>query len=433
MRITDIIRKKRDGYALSEEEINFFVNGYVNGEIPDYQISALLMAIYFNDMNDEETVFLTKAMLNSGEKVDLSKIDGVKVDKHSTGGVGDKTTLICAPIAAACGVKIAKMSGRGLGHTGGTVDKLESIPGFNTSIDRERFFDTVNRTGICIVGQSGNLCPADKKIYALRDVTETVDKICLIASSIMSKKLASGSDKILLDVKVGSGAFMKDLPSGEKLAKTMVKIGGDAGRKTRALITNMDIPLGNAVGNALEVIEAVETLNGNGPEDLTLVSVELAANMISLATGESVEVCRHKAQNAIADKSALKKLAETVKYQGGDERYIYDPSLFKRAKYSLDFLCKNDGYIAHTDVEKCGIACVRLGAGREKKEDKIDYSAGLVFNKKTGDKVSCGDVIATLYASEENLFEGAIKELSEAFEISEKEPKKQELILKTVE
>ena len=433
MRITDIIRKKRDGYALSEEEINFFVNGYVNGEIPDYQISALLMAIYFNDMNDEEIVFLTKAMLNSGEKVDLSKIDGVKVDKHSTGGVGDKTTLICAPIAAACGVKIAKMSGRGLGHTGGTVDKLESIPGFNTSIDRERFFETVNKTGICIVGQSGNLCPADKKIYALRDVTETVDKICLIASSIMSKKLASGSDKILLDVKVGSGAFMKNLPTAEKLAETMVKIGDGAGRKTRALITNMDIPLGNAVGNALEVIEAVETLNGNGPEDLTLVSVELAANMISLATGESVEACRKKAQNAIADKSALKKLAETVKYQGGDERYIYDPSLFKRAKYSLDFLCKKDGYIAHTDVEKCGIACVYLGAGREKKEDKIDYSAGLVFNKKTGDKVSRGDVIATLYASEENLFEGAIKELSEAFEISEKEPKKQQLILKTVE
>lgn len=433
MRITEIIRKKRDGYALSEEEINFFVNGYVSGEIPDYQISALLMAIYFNDMNDEETIFLTKAMLNSGEKVDLSKIDGVKVDKHSTGGVGDKTTLICAPIAAACGVKIAKMSGRGLGHTGGTVDKLESIPGFNTSIDRERFFDTVNKTGICVVGQSGNLCPADKKIYALRDVTETVDKIRLIASSIMSKKLASGSDKILLDVKVGSGAFMKDLPSAEKLAETMVRIGDGAGKKTRALITNMDIPLGNAVGNALEVAEAVETLNGNGPEDLTLVSVELAAGMISLATGESVEICREKARKAIDDKSALKKLADMVKYQGGDERYIYDSSLFKKAKYSTDFCCRKDGYISRIDAEKCGIACVRLGAGREKKEDKIDYSAGLVFLKKTGDRVSSGEAVATLYSEDEKLFDAAVKELSEAFEISENKPKKQALILKTVE
>lgn len=433
MRITEIIRKKRDGYALSEEEINFFVNGYVSGEIPDYQISALLMAIYFNDMNDEETVFLTKAMLNSGEKVDLSKIDGVKVDKHSTGGVGDKTTLICAPIAAACGVKIAKMSGRGLGHTGGTVDKLESIPGFNTSIDRERFFDTVNKTGICVVGQSGNLCPADKKIYALRDVTETVDKICLIASSIMSKKLASGSDKILLDVKVGSGAFMKDLPSAEKLAETMVRIGDGEGKKTRALITNMDIPLGNAVGNALEVAEAVETLNGNGPEDLTLVSVELAAGMISLATGESVEICREKARKAIDDKSALKKLADMVKYQGGDERYIYDSSLFKKAKYSTDFCCRKDGYISRIDAEKCGIACVRLGAGREKKEDKIDYSAGLVFLKKTGDRVSSGEAVATLYSEDEKLFDAAVKELSEAFEISENKPKKQAFILKTVE
>jgi len=433
MRITDIIRKKRDGYALSEEEINFFVNGYVSGEIPDYQMSALLMAIYFNDMNDEETVLLTKAMLNSGERVNLSKIDGVKVDKHSTGGVGDKTTLICAPIAAACGVKIAKMSGRGLGHTGGTVDKLESIPNFNTSITREQFFDTVNKTGICVVGQSGNLCPADKKIYALRDVTETVDKICLIASSIMSKKLASGSDKILLDVKVGSGAFMKDLKSAEKLAEAMVNIGNGAGKQTRALITNMDIPLGNAVGNALEVIEAIETLNGKGPEDLTLVSVELAANMISLATGEDIEVCRKKAQNAIDDGSALQKLADMVKYQGGDERYIYDPTLFVKAKCSMDFRSDKDGYITKTDVEKCGLACVSLGAGREKKEDEIDYSAGLIFKKKTGDKVCKGDIIATLYAASSTLLSNGIKVLSEAFEISENEPKKQELILKTVE
>lgn len=433
MRITDIIRKKRDGFALSEEEICFFVNGYVNGEIPDYQIAALLMAIYFNDMNDDETVFLTKAMLNSGEKVDLSNIDGVKVDKHSTGGVGDKTTLICAPIAAACGVKIAKMSGRGLGHTGGTVDKLESIPGFNTSIDRERFFETVNKTGICVVGQSGNLCPADKKIYALRDVTETVDKICLIASSIMSKKLASGSDKILLDVKVGSGAFMKDLPSAEKLANTMVKIGNNAGKQTKALITNMDIPLGKAVGNNLEVIEAIETLNGNGPEDLTLVSVELAANMINLATGESIDICREKAQNAIKDKSALNKLADMVKYQGGDESFIYDTSLFKKATYSCDFVSRKDGYIVKTDAEKCGIACVYLGAGREKKEDKLDNTAGLIFHKKTGDKVSCGDVIATLYSCDDSLFDSAINELSNAFEIGDKKPKKQELILKIAE
>ena len=282
MRITDIIRKKRDGFSLSKEEIDFFINGYVSGEIPDYQISALLMAIYFNDMNDEETVNLTLAMLNSGDKVDLSPVNGVKVDKHSTGGVGDKTTLVAAPIAAACGVKIAKMSGRGLGHTGGTVDKLESIPGLNTAIDRQKFFDIVNKTGICVVGQSGNLCPADKKLYALRDVTETVDKICLIASSIMSKKLASGSDCILLDVKTGSGAFMKTPELAEKLARTMVSIGNNAGKKTIALITDMDIPLGNAIGNSLEVIEAVNTLKGNGPADLNEVCLELAANILGL-------------------------------------------------------------------------------------------------------------------------------------------------------
>ena len=433
MRIYDIIEKKRDGHKLTKEEIDFFVQEYTAERIEDYQASALLMAIFINGMDEEETVNLTESMAKSGDMLDLSSIDGITADKHSTGGVGDKTSLVVAPICASLGIKMAKMSGRGLGHTGGTIDKLESIEGYNTSIDTDAFFKQVNEIGIALIGQTGNLAPADKKIYALRDVTETVDKICLIASSIMSKKLASGSDKILLDVKVGSGAFMKDLPSAEKLADTMVKIGNNAGKQTKALITNMDIPLGNAVGNNLEVIEAIETLNGNGPEDLTLVSVELAANMINLATGESIDICREKAKNAIKDKSALNKLADMVKYQGGDASFIYDTSLFKKATYSCDFVSRKDGYIVKTDAEKCGIACVYLGAGREKKEDKLDNTAGLIFHKKTGDKVSCGEVIATLYSCNDSLFDSAINELSNAFDIGDKKPKKQELILKIAE
>lgn len=432
MRITDIIRKKRDGFSLSKEEIDFFINGYVNGEIPDYQISALLMAIYFNDMNDEETVNLTLAMLNSGDKVDLSPVNGVKVDKHSTGGVGDKTTLVAAPIAAACGIKIAKMSGRGLGHTGGTVDKLESIPGLNTAIDRQKFFDIVNKTGICVVGQSGNLCPADKKLYALRDVTETVDKICLIASSIMSKKLASGSDCILLDVKTGSGAFMKTPELAEKLARTMVSIGNNAGKKTIALITDMDIPLGNAIGNSLEVIEAVNTLKGNGPADLNEVCLELAANMIFLAGKGTLDECRSLAAKAVSDGSALKKLSEMVEAQGGDKRYIENTDLFKKADFSYDVKASCDGYVSAMNTEACGIASVFLGAGRETKDDKIDYSAGIILNKKTGDKVCKGEILASLYSEHEEDFTQAAEKLKEAYTFSENEPEKQKLILGVV-
>ncbi len=433
MRITDIIKKKRDGYSLTKDEIEYFVHGYVSDEIPDYQISALLMAIYFNDMSDTETLFLTNAMLNSGEKVDLSSIKGIKVDKHSTGGVGDKTTLICAPIAAACGVKIAKMSGRGLGHTGGTVDKLEAIPGFNTSIDRQHFFDTVNNIGICVVGQSGNLCPADKKIYALRDVTQTVDKISLIASSIMSKKLASGCDRILLDVKVGNGAFMKDEESAEKLAETMVKIGNNAGKKTKALITNMNSPLGNAVGNTLEVIEAIETLKGNGPNDLTEISVELAAEMIHLATEQTLPECRKAAVNSIKNGTALKKFADMVKYQGGNESYIYNTSLFDEATYSLEVKSDTDAFIEEINAEKCGNAAKLLGAGREHKDDAIDYSAGIVFKKKNGEKIKKDDVLAVLYSNNKNSLNSAAAEIKSAYKFTDCPTKPQKLILKTVE
>lgn len=433
MRITDIIRKKRDGYALTREEIEFFINGYVNKEIKDYQISALLMAIYFNDMNEQETVDLTMAMLHSGDTVDLSPIDGVKVDKHSTGGVGDKTTLVVAPMAAACGVKIAKMSGRGLGHTGGTVDKLESIPGLRTAIDGKEFFDIVNKTGICVVGQSGNLCPADKKLYALRDVTETVDKLCLIASSIMSKKLASGSDRILLDVKCGSGAFMKDFDGAKRLAEAMVKIGNNSGKKTKALITDMDIPLGNAIGNSLEVIEAVNTLKGNGPADLTEVCIELAANMIYLAEGSDLRECRKRAEQSIKDGSALKKLALMVEAQGGDKNYIYHTERFKCARFSYDVKSPADGYVFKMNTEKCGTASVHLGAGREQKDDSIDYSAGIILKKKTGDTVFKGETIATLYSKKEEYFNAAEKELLSSYSFGETAPEKTPHILDSVE
>ena len=433
MRITDIIRKKRDGYALTKEEIEFFVDGYVKGEIADYQASALLMAIYFNDLNDRETVDLTMAMLNSGDKVDLSGIEGIKVDKHSTGGVGDKTTLVVAPIAAACGVKIAKMSGRGLGHTGGTVDKLEAIPDLRTAIDGQEFFDIVNKTGICVVGQSGNLCPADKKLYALRDVTETVDKICLIASSIMSKKLASGSDRILLDVKTGSGAFMKTFDDAKKLAETMVKIGNNSGKKTKALITDMDIPLGNAIGNSLEVIEAVDTLTGSGPDDLTDVCVELAANMIYLAEGSDLEECKKRAKQSINDGSALEKLAQMVEAQGGDKNYIFNTKRFKTAEFSHEVKAPADGFIIKMNTERCGIASVYLGAGREKKEDSIDYAAGILLKKKTGDKVLKGDTIAVLYSEHDSYFEQAEKELLSAYTFGDDAPEKRPHILDSVE
>lgn len=407
MRMYDIIAKKRDGYELTEAEIAYLIRGYVDGSIPDYQMASFLMAVYFKGMTEKETLFMTNEVAHSGDMVDLSPIEGIKVDKHSTGGVGDKTTLIIAPIVAACGVKVAKMSGRGLGHTGGTVDKLESIPGYQTSLSREDFFRVVNETGLSVIGQSGNLAPADKKMYALRDVTATVDSIPLIAVSIMSKKLAAGSDCILLDVKTGSGAFMKTLDDSIALAREMVKIGENAGRKTIALITDMDTPLGEAIGNSLEVTEAVETLRGKGPEDLTQVCLQLAANMMVLAGLGTLEECLIKAQQVIDDGSALERLAAMAAAQGGDNRVIYDPECFEKAPYKKEVLAKEDGIIQSMDTEKCGIASVLLGAGRETKDSPVDLSAGIMLHKKTGDTVKKGDVLATMYTSKEELFASA--------------------------
>ena len=419
MRMYDVIAKKRDGNELSTEEIYDFVAGYVKGDIPDYQASALLMAIYFNGMNDREILDLTMSMANSGDMVDLSPIEGIKVDKHSTGGVGDKTTLIVAPIVAANGVKVAKMSGRGLGHTGGTVDKLESIPGFRTDLNEEEFFDVVRQTGISVIGQSGNLTPADKKMYALRDVTATVESIPLIASSIMSKKIAAGSDCILLDVKTGSGAFMKTVDKSIALAEEMVRLGENAGRRTCALITDMDVPLGNNIGNSLEVIEAVNTLKGNGPEDLTHEILYLAANMMELAGLGNEEECLEKARKVIEDGSALKCLIEMVRAQGGDASVIEDTDNFVKAKYSYEVKAPRGGYIANMNTEGCGIASVVLGAGRETLDSPIDMAAGIIINKKTGDEVKEGDLLATLLADDEALFEAAAAKYLSSVEISD--------------
>ena len=428
MRMYDIIAKKRDGEELSEEEICYLINGFVSGEIPDYQMSSFLMAVFFKGMTQKETLYMTNAVAKSGDMVDLSPIKGIKVDKHSTGGVGDKTTLIVAPIVAACGVKVAKMSGRGLGHTGGTVDKLESIPGYRTNLSRDEFFRVVNETGLSVIGQSGNLTPADKKMYALRDVTATVESIPLIAVSIMSKKLAAGSDCILLDVKTGSGAFMKTIEDSVALAKEMVKIGENAGRKTTALITDMDTPLGNYIGNSLEVIEAVNTLNGHGPKDLTTVCLELAANMMVLAGIGSLEECLKKASMAIEDKSALGRLIAMVEAQGGDSKVIKDINEFEKAPYSYQVVAKADGFISAMNTEKCGIASVLLGAGREKKDSPIDYSAGIIIHKKTGDQVQKGETIATLFASKENLFQDANEEYLDAITIENTKRERNPLI-----
>ena len=413
MRMYDLIETKKRGGALTKDEIAYMVRGFVDGGIPDYQMSAMLMAIYFQGMNDQEITYLTLEMAHSGDMVDLSPIEGIKVDKHSTGGVGDKTTLVVGPMVASLGVKVAKMSGRGLGHTGGTVDKLESIPGFKTAIPREEFFDIVNRNGIAVIGQSGNMVPADKKLYALRDVTATVDSIPLIASSIMSKKLAAGSDSIVLDVKTGSGAFMKTLEESISLAQKMVSIGCLAGRRCCALITNMDIPLGYAIGNSLEMTEAIRTLKGEGPEDLTRVCLELAANMLHMAGKGTVEECRGMAEESIHDGSALKCLASMVKAQGGDESFIWKPEQFESPSCAYEVKAPEEGYISHMDTEGIGIASVLLGAGRNTKEDAIDYGAGIILKKKYGEKVMPGDVLAVLYAdSQERIQAGADKFLS---------------------
>jgi len=392
----DLILKKRNGNKLTEDEIRDMVSQYVDGEIPDYQMSAMLMAIYFSGMDEEETFILTDAMAKSGDMLDLSAIEGIKVDKHSTGGVGDKTTLIISPIVASLGVKVAKMSGRGLGHTGGTVDKLESIPNFRVELDKNEFFDVVNKANFSVIGQSGNISPCDKKLYALRDVTATVDAIPLIASSIMSKKISCGADCILLDVKTGSGAFMNTLEDSIKLSKALVDIGERAGKKTMALITDMDIPLGKNIGNSLEVIEAIQTLNGNGPDDLTNVCIELAANMLLLAQKGSIEQCREMVKKSIHEKTAIAYLKKMVELQGGDTSVIDDVSKFEKAKISYDIISEKSGYISKMDAKAIGMCCVHLGAGRVKKGDAIDYSAGIILAKKTGDFVEKGDILATL-------------------------------------
>ena len=425
----DVIDKKKKGGELTKEEIEYLVNGYVNGIIPDYQVSAFLMAIYFKGMTDNELLYLTDIMAKSGDMVDLSGIEGIKVDKHSTGGVGDKTTIAVAPIVAACGGKVAKMSGRGLGFTGGTIDKLESIPGFKTSIPKDKFFDIVNNTGLSIIGQSGEIAPADKKLYALRDVTATVDSIPLIAASIMSKKLAAGSDKIVLDVTTGSGAFMKNIEDAVILAQKMVAIGEGAGRNTVAYITNMDVPLGIATGNNIGVIEAVETLKGNGPEDFTEICKNFSAAMLNLAGKGSMEECILMADKAIENNSALDKLAEMVRMQGGDDRYIYNTSLFKEAKYSYEWISDEDIYITKMDTEQCGRAAVLLGAGREVKDSQIDFTAGIKFYKKTGDYVKTGDVIVKLYSSNKEKLNAASQCLKQAYKTGSSKAEKQKTIM----
>lgn len=432
MRMYDIIHKKRNGGELSEEEIRFFIEGYTDESIPDYQAAALCMAIYFRGMTPKETSILTLAMAESGDQIDLGGIEGFTVDKHSTGGVGDKTSLIVVPIVASCGGKVAKMSGRGLGHTGGTVDKLESIPGFRTELNPDEFIKQVNGIGLCIVGQTGELAPADKKLYALRDVTATVESIPLIASSIMSKKLAAGSKGIVLDVKTGSGAFMKTVEESENLAKEMVAIGKSAGRSVTAVITNMDIPLGDSVGNSLEVIEAIKTLKGEGESDLTEVCLTLAAQMLSMVTGEDEKTCYSMAKGAIDNGFAINKLREMISAQGGNANVVDDYSLFKQPKYTAEIFSECDGYIEHTDAEKIGIASVILGVGREKKGDPIDPSAGIVLKKKTGDYVKKGEPLAVFYTDDEGKIEGAKQEFLNAFTFGNEKTQPQKLIYKII-
>ena len=404
MRMVDIIEKKRDGQELTTAEINFFIEGYTKGEIPDYQASALAMAIYFQDMNDHERADLTRAMVESGDTIDLSAIDGVKVDKHSTGGVGDTTTLVLAPLVASLGVPVAKMSGRGLGHTGGTIDKLESIAGFHVELTREQFIDLVNRDKVAVIGQSGNLTPADKKLYALRDVTGTVNSIPLIASSIMSKKIAAGADAIVLDVKTGDGAFMKTQKDAEELAHAMVRIGNHVGRKTIAIISDMSQPLGFAIGNALEVKEAIETLQGKGPKDLTELVLTLGSQMVILAgKAKTSEEAKEMLLDAIHSGKALAKFKDFLTNQGGDASIVDDLTKLPQAKYKIELPAKQSGYISRMVADEIGVASMILGAGRATKEDVIDLAVGLVLHKKVGDKVEEGESILTIYSNRENV------------------------------
>lgn len=432
MRMVDIIEKKRNGNVLTDKEISFFINGYINEEIPEYQVSALLMAIYFKGMNKEEIASLTNYMLHSGDVIDLSKINGIKVDKHSTGGVGDKTSLVLGPLVSSCGAKLAKMSGRGLGHTGGTLDKMESIPGMTIGIEGDRFIKQVNDIGMAIVGQTGQLVPADKKLYALRDVTATVESIPLIASSIMSKKLASGSDTILLDVKVGSGAFMKNLDSARELAKTMVEIGDSFNKDTRAMLTDMDQPLGLAVGNILEVIEAVNTLKGNGPKDF--VELCMSAAKIMLVQAKIVKN-EEEAEKMLLEKinsgQAFEKLKEFIAAQGGDISYIEDVSKFPKSKIIEPIYSNVEGYINKIDALGIGTYAMKLGAGREVLTDIIDYTAGIVLNKKIGDYVNKGEVLCYIHTNKSN-YKEIIEGLDNLFEISSSKPVNHKIIYEII-
>jgi pyrimidine-nucleoside phosphorylase len=432
MRMVDLIQKKRDGLELEVEEIQFIIRGYTEGSIPDYQMSALTMAIYFQGMTVNERTELTLAMVESGDRIDLSEIEGIKVDKHSTGGVGDTTTLVLGPLVAAVGVPVAKMSGRGLGHTGGTIDKLESINGFHVEIKNEEFIELVNKNKIAVIGQSGNLTPADKKLYALRDVTATVNSIPLIASSIMSKKIAAGADAICLDVKTGAGAFMKTLDESRELAKAMVGIGNNTGRKTMAVISDMNQPLGYAIGNALEVKEAIDTLSGKGPKDLTELCLVLGSYMVLLAEkAKSLEEARSLLEEAIQNGSALEKMKVFLRSQGGDSSIVDDPSKLPQAKFRIELPALAEGYIAEIVADEVGTAAMLLGAGRATKESEIDLAVGLVLHKKIGDKVQKGDSLVTIYSNFENVSKVQEK-LYQSIKLSKEKVKAPELIYEQI-
>lgn len=433
MRIYDIIKKKRDGFPLTTEEINYFINDYTNGHIPDYQISALLMAIYLNKMDKRETLDLTKAMINSGDTFDLSKINGITVDKHSTGGVGDTTTLILGPMVAACGVPFVKMSGRGLGHTGGTLDKLESIKGFRVELSNEELINNTNDINISICSQTGNITPADKKLYALRDVTATVENLSLIAGSIMSKKLAIKSDAIILDVKVGSGAFMKNLDDAIALANEMVSIGHGYGRETIALVTNMDEPLGKAIGNILEVKEAIDILRGQGPEDLLELCLVLGSKLLVLAKkAEDHEEGRKLLIQSIESGKAFDKFVQMVEYQGGDSSYVKNPDLFPKAKYIKEIKSTHSGYVRFINAEDIGKSALGLGAGRETIDSILDLSVGIVLNKKVDDLVEIGETLAFVHSNDLEKYENIENMLLNSFEIGKKNKEKKTLIFKEI-
>ncbi|MFC0271513.1 pyrimidine-nucleoside phosphorylase [Metabacillus herbersteinensis] len=419
MRMVDLIEKKRDGNELTKEEIQFIISGYTNGDIPDYQMSAFTMAIFFQGMSETERAELTMAMVHSGDTIDLSEIEGIKVDKHSTGGVGDTTTLVLGPLVAAVGVPVAKMSGRGLGHTGGTIDKLEAVPGFHVEIKNEEFIKLVNENKLAVIGQSGNLTPADKKLYSLRDVTATVNSIPLIASSIMSKKIAAGADAIVLDVKTGAGAFMKDLDDAKELAKAMVDIGNAVGRKTMAVISDMSQPLGYAIGNALEVKEAIDTLSGKGPKDLEDLCLELGSYMVFLAEkADSLEEARSMLEKAIQNGDALKTLKTFLEAQGGDASVVDSPEKLPQAKFKIELTAKEDGYVSEIVADSVGTAAMLLGAGRATKESQIDLAVGLMLNKKIGDQVKIGDSLVTIYSNNQDNVEQVKTKLYESIKVS---------------